>query len=95
LSCFWRVNCENDHVLYSAAIGRVLPIQNPFHTTVMPVSYRWILVILMISNTFANIFWEYFVVNGTRRRLGKKRRERRERDRLVQPKVADDRSEAI
>jgi cation-transporting ATPase 13A3/4/5 len=41
MSCFWRVNCDNDHVLVSVVKGEKVPIQNPFNTTVMPVEYRW------------------------------------------------------
>jgi hypothetical protein len=79
MSCFWRVNCENDNVLYSASWGKVLPIQNPFHTTVMPVSFRFMLLFVMLANTAAIISWDYFVVNGIRRKLGAKRRSNEKR----------------
>ena len=74
LSCLFRVNCDNDHVLYTFTEGRVLPIQNPFHTTVMPLSYRVILIVLMVSNTLCNMCWDYFVVNGLRQRWGAQKR---------------------
>jgi hypothetical protein len=45
-----------------------LPIQNPFNTTIMPVSFRWILAIIMASNTVAIMGYEFFIVNG----IGKK-----------------------
>jgi magnesium-transporting ATPase (P-type) len=73
LSCVFRVNCENEDVVYSIANGDFVPIQNPFHSTVMPVNYRIIMVILMVTNTAAIVGWEYFVVNGVRKMLGKKR----------------------
>ena len=75
LSCLFRVNCDNDDVLYSVANGATLPIQNDFNTTVMPTSFRWILLILMALNTAVIICWDYFVVNGIRRSLGRKKRD--------------------
>lgn len=74
LSCLWRVNCANEDVAYSITLGAKVPIQNPWETTVMPVSFRWTLVVLMILNTMANMGWDYFVVNGARKRIGQKKR---------------------
>ena len=75
-SCFWRVNCENEDVLYSVAMGEVLPIQNPWNTTVMPEDFRWTVMFLMLLNTVANIGWDYFVVNGLRKFMIARRRNR-------------------
>jgi predicted P-type ATPase len=75
MSCFWRVNCDNDHVLVSVVKGEKVPIQNPFNTTVMPVEYRWSLIAIIVANTLTVIAWDYFVVNGTRKKLGARKRE--------------------
>jgi hypothetical protein len=75
MSCFWRVNCDNDHVLVSVVKGEKVPIQNPFNTTVMPVEYRWSLIAIIVANTLAVIAWDYFVVNGTRKKLGARKRQ--------------------
>ena len=77
LSCIWRVNCETDNVLYSFSAGRVLPIQNPFHTTLMPEEFRWTLLTLIAINTVLVMCWDYFVVNGWRKRMARRKRERR------------------
>ena len=76
LSCIFRVNCDNDNVLYSVANGATIPIQNYFNTTVMPVSFRWTLLVIMAVNTLVIIGWDYFVVNGTRKRLGERMRDK-------------------
>lgn len=76
LSCIFRVNCDNEHVLYSFAKGRVLPIQNPFNTTVMPMSFRFTLVVIMVANTMFNVCWDYFAVNGLRRRWARQKRQK-------------------
>jgi hypothetical protein len=55
MSCFWRANCDNDHVLVSVVKGEKIPIQNPFNTTVMPVEYMWSLIAIIVANTFAVI----------------------------------------
>jgi cation-transporting ATPase 13A3/4/5 len=65
LSCLWRVNCTNDHVQRGITTGfQPLPINNPFNTTVMPVSFRWTLIVIIISNTIAVQCWEVFFING-------------------------------
>jgi magnesium-transporting ATPase (P-type) len=76
LSCLWRVNCDNEHALYSLSLGRVMPIQNPFHTTLMPWNFRFILLFLIVANTAANIAWEYCVVNRLRKKYAQRKRER-------------------
>ena len=74
LSCFWRVNCTNDDLVYSVSLQGKIPIQNPFGTTVMPMDFRITLVVIMILNTLTNMGWDYFVVNGIRKYLGRKKR---------------------
>jgi hypothetical protein len=76
--CFWRVNCENEDDHYSVAMGVTLPIQNPWNSTVMPKDYRWTLMTIMLRNTVANIGWDYFVVNGLRKAMGARRRNKEE-----------------
>jgi predicted P-type ATPase len=74
LSCFWRINCDNSNLVYSLSLGEKVPIQNPYATTVMPMKFRLILVTLMVLNAVLNAAWDYFVVNGIRRRLAAKKR---------------------
>jgi hypothetical protein len=64
LSCFFRVNCDNDNVVRGATSSDLTPIQNPWNTTVMPMHFRKIILILCITNAIATCMWEYFVVNG-------------------------------
>jgi len=72
LSCVFRVNCSNDDVVRGVTSNEPLPIQNPFNTTIMPVSFRWILVIIIASNTVAIMGYEFFIVNGVGKRIWKK-----------------------
>lgn len=88
LSCIWRVNCENENVVRGVTAHEKFPIQNPFNTTVMPVDFRWKLIALMVSNAVALSMYEYFVVNGLRRRWAAKKR--REALQTSQPKILDD-----
>lgn len=74
LSCFWRVNCDNENVVIGVT-DEVLPIQNPFNTTVMPVPFRWGLIFLMTANLACLMCYEYFVVNGIRLKMAAKKRE--------------------
>ena len=61
ISCLWRVNCDDDHAVFGVTRLDPDPINNPFHTTVMPVDFRWTLVILMLSNTICVMGWEYLI----------------------------------
>jgi cation-transporting ATPase 13A3/4/5 len=74
LSCFWRVNCNNDDVVRGVASPELVPILNPFNTTMMPQDFRNKLIAIMVCNTVAVIAWDFFVVNGIRRRLAAKKR---------------------
>jgi hypothetical protein len=74
LSCLWRVNCSNNDLVYSVSLQGKIPIQNPYATTVMPLHFRVTLIVVMILNTLTNCGWDYFVVNGIRCYLGRKRR---------------------
>jgi cation-transporting ATPase 13A3/4/5 len=64
LSCFFRVNCDNDNALRGATSDEVTPIQNPWNTTVIPKEFRGILLTIIIMNAVATSIWEYFIVNG-------------------------------
>jgi cation-transporting ATPase 13A3/4/5 len=74
LSCFWRVNCNNEDVVRPVTTPELVPILNPFNTTVMPQDFRNKLIAIMVCNTVAVVAWDYFVVNGIRQRLGAKKR---------------------
>lgn len=73
LSCVWRINCTNEHVQRGAVDSDVLPIGNPFNTTVMPIEFRWKLFGLCLANLAAICLNEYCVVNGLRKYLRAKR----------------------
>jgi cation-transporting ATPase 13A3/4/5 len=60
LSCVWRLNCTNDHVV-PAVTDTAIPINNAFNTTVMPVAFRVKLVVIMIVNACATALWTYFI----------------------------------
>jgi hypothetical protein len=73
MSCLWRVNCTNDHILRGITSGPIpVPINNNFNTTVMPLYFRWILIGIIIGNTVAIMSWEYFIVNGIGRHISDK-----------------------
>lgn len=63
VSCLFRVNCVNEKVVPDP-FGDIIAIQNSYHTTIMPMDFRVILISIMIMNLAANILWEYFIVNG-------------------------------
>lgn len=73
LSCLFRVNCDNDHVLRSVAQWELVAIQNDWNTTIMPNGYRFSLLLIVIANTLSVMAWDYFVVNGTRQRHVRKK----------------------
>lgn len=75
LSCLFRVNCSNSNVVRSVSTWEIFPIQNFWNTTVMPTDYRFLLLFLMILNALAVMSWDYFAVNGTRKRMGAKKRQ--------------------
>jgi cation-transporting ATPase 13A3/4/5 len=78
LSCFWRVNCDNnDAVRWVTKISPVA-IQNAFNTTVMPQSFRWKLLVYIIFNTITVQAYEYFVVNGVGKKVAREIKKRRE-----------------
>ncbi|KAL3912222.1 MAG: hypothetical protein SGILL_006969, partial [Bacillariaceae sp.] len=71
-SCFFRVNCSNENVVRGIVVD-LLPIQNPFNTTVMPESFQNGIVGLMVANLVVITIYEYFIVNGIRRYHAAKR----------------------
>lgn len=73
LSCFFRVNCENENVGRGVTGGAALiPIQNVFNTTMMPDAFQWKIFAIIVANSMAVSLFEYFVVNGIRRRRASK-----------------------
>ena len=74
LSCFFRVNCENENVVGGVTGGGALtPIQNFFNTTIMPDDFQWSIFAIIIANSVAVSGYEYFVVNGIRRQSAAKK----------------------
>ena len=71
-SCIWRLNCDNDHVVRLVYSAELEAIYNVFNTTVMPMSFRWLLVGLMIINLIAICAWDYYVVNMALPKFGTK-----------------------
>jgi hypothetical protein len=67
LSCVFRVNCDSEHIVISAGSWSVIPIQNVFNTTIMPLSFRYGLIIIMMANLVSIITWECLVVNKLRK----------------------------
>jgi magnesium-transporting ATPase (P-type) len=63
LSCIWRLNCDNNHVVRSVTSSEPVAINNIYNTTVMPMEFRGILVALMVANLILNCSWDYYVVN--------------------------------
>lgn len=49
LSCFFRVNCENKNVYRGAVFDFTLPIQNPWHHTMMPFTSSQMMTKKMMS----------------------------------------------
>jgi cation-transporting ATPase 13A3/4/5 len=78
MSCFFRVNCENEDAIRGVTTFEVRPIQNPWNTTVMPQDYRNKLIAIMVCDTVAVVAWDYFVVNGIRQKLAAKKRAAKE-----------------
>ena len=84
LSCTFRVNCTNADVKrtllsFLTNYGEPMSINNKFNTTVMPVTFRWVLIGIMLGNTAAIMGYEYFIVNKLGNRLRKARRIRGKR----------------
>jgi magnesium-transporting ATPase (P-type) len=73
VSCLFRINCDNDHIVRGLSTSELIPIGNPFNSTIMPMEFRVKLLGIMLSNGLAVGVYEYFVVNGLwqRRRFKK------------------------
>jgi cation-transporting ATPase 13A3/4/5 len=95
LSCFFRVNCSNDNVeklgptllTYLTGNTEPFPIQNPFNTTVMPMPFRWTLVIIMVANTVTICAYDYFVVNTIGKKVARDIKNKKKDAGLVKGKV--------
>jgi cation-transporting ATPase 13A3/4/5 len=75
ISCLFRMNCTNEFVLRSISTWELYPIQNHWNTTEMPWDYRITMVILIAMNTLTVVCYDYFGVNGIRKRMAKKKRQ--------------------
>lgn len=62
-SCLFRVNCVNENVVHPV-IGDKQPLNNPYNTTLLPLDFRWLIILLVTLNAALNICWDYFVVYG-------------------------------
>ena len=47
-----------------ATSSDLIPIQNEWNTTLMPLQFREKILVICIVNAIALSLWEYFVVNG-------------------------------
>ena len=74
VSCLFRMNCDNEHVLPSVSHWDRIPIANDWNTTLMPMDYRVTLIVFVILNTACVMAWDFFVVNGIRRHYAYKKR---------------------
>ncbi|CAB9523325.1 Probable cation-transporting ATPase 13A4 [Seminavis robusta] len=74
LSCLWRINCDNEHVVRGVLDSEPAPIGNPYNSTIMPNSFRFKMLGIMLANFVSVVLYEYFVVNGLwqQRRLSSK-----------------------
>jgi magnesium-transporting ATPase (P-type) len=63
-SCFYRINCDNDHIVRGVLNSEPLPIGNAYNTTIMPMEFRLKLLGVMLANALCILAYEYFVVNG-------------------------------
>jgi cation-transporting ATPase 13A3/4/5 len=64
LSCVFRVNCTNENVVRGVVYFQPQPINNPFHTTLMPIGFRLYLLFLMVSNLGFLMGWEWFLIGN-------------------------------
>jgi hypothetical protein len=74
LSCFFRINCDNEDTVIGVTTRERVPIQNPFNTTLMPHDFRVKILVIMVVNLVTIMSYEYFVVNGIRQYMAKKNR---------------------
>eukprot|EP00934_Nitzschia_sp_Nitz4_P005704 Nitzschia sp. Nitz4//scaffold440_size7261//1106//5402//NITZ4_009160-RA/size7261-snap-gene-0.0-mRNA-1//-1//CDS//3329552021//5694//frame0 len=67
VSCLFRTNCSNDNIVRGILDSEPSKINNYFHTTIMPESFRIKILCILFGNALAVAAYEYFVVNGLRR----------------------------
>jgi len=63
VSCFFRINCTNDYVNRGLTVADEFPVNNPFNTTVMPLSFRWKMVAIGAGNIIAVVLYDNFIIN--------------------------------
>eukprot|EP00567_Pseudictyota_dubia_P008388 CAMPEP_0197440774 /NCGR_PEP_ID=MMETSP1175-20131217/7191_1 /TAXON_ID=1003142 /ORGANISM="Triceratium dubium, Strain CCMP147" /LENGTH=1386 /DNA_ID=CAMNT_0042970943 /DNA_START=120 /DNA_END=4280 /DNA_ORIENTATION=+ len=78
VSCLFRINCGNENVVRPVIGSEPYPINNNWNTTVMPYSFRWVMIGIMTANLFLNMAWEYYVVNGLQKKLTAKGRAKKD-----------------
>ena len=78
VSCLFRINCGNENVVRPVIGSEPYPIHNNWNTTVMPYPFRWVIIGIMTANTLLSMTWEYYFVNGLQKKLGTKRRVKRD-----------------
>lgn len=64
LSCLWRINCDNEHILRGVLNAKPAPIGSVYNSTIMPMEFRLKLLAIMLTNGLCVVLYEYFVVNG-------------------------------
>lgn len=72
LSCLFRVNCSNEDLVRGINNKELQPIGNFYNTTVMPVEFRFELLAIMFANFVVVAGYDYFGINGIRKRMDKK-----------------------
>jgi len=80
ISCMFRVNCLNENVVRTITSATPKPINNYFNSTVMPISFRWELVFIMILNTICIMSYDYCIVNGIGKQHGRRWKKHREQE---------------
>jgi hypothetical protein len=65
LSCLFRINCDAANNVWGGALHPQLDLVNNWEaTTVMPVHFRWLLLLAMGANTAACFLWQRLAVEG-------------------------------
>eukprot|EP00934_Nitzschia_sp_Nitz4_P006580 Nitzschia sp. Nitz4//scaffold131_size63436//29849//34134//NITZ4_006274-RA/size63436-processed-gene-0.102-mRNA-1//1//CDS//3329535265//6570//frame0 len=75
VSCLFRTNCSNDNIVRGILDAEPSKINNYFHTTIMPESFRVKILCILLGNALAVAAYDYFVVNGLRRRTAQREQE--------------------
>jgi cation-transporting ATPase 13A3/4/5 len=85
VSCIFRVNCSNENVVRTITSATLRPIGNFFNSTVMPISFRRELVVIMFLNAVTIMSYDYFIVNGIGKQYGRRLKKQRQQQQQLQP----------